>query len=328
MYIDYQPGDEVFLRHTGARGRVEEWIDEESLMIEVDGDLIPVDLEDLQPAGVHPELAEPKQEPIALEPEQPSGAPDTLRVPAGFHLIFCPSGEGFQVFLVNATAHRFMVEFGRYPGKTERGDLSPGDTVEAGFMAMDELNENPVYQFASWRSLDGGSTDRPFRKEIKLKASTFMKKLAAFDPVESDGILYTYFDDLPPENLMKIQVESKVPKKHVAPEFVRVYRGLTPDAVAKASFPSEIDLHAEKLMKDPHKLPASKVLEIQLRKTRSYLDEAIAMGLDRVYLIHGLGTGRLRQEVHNILREYDQVGHFHNGFHPKYGHGATEVEIR
>ena len=326
MHTDYQPGDEVFLRHTGARGWVEEWIDEESLMIEVDGDLIPVDLEDLQPAGAEPV---PHQEPASPEPEQPSGAPDTFRVPAGFHLIFCPSGEGFQVFLINATAHRFMVDFGRRPGKTERGDLAPGDTVEAGFMAMDELNENPVYQFASWRSLGGGSTDRPFRKEIKLKASTFMKKVAAFDPAESDGILYTYFDDLPPENLTKIQVESKAPKKkHVVPEFVKVYRGLSPDAVAKASFPSEIDLHAEKLMKDPHKLPASKVLEIQLRETRSYLDRAIAMGLERVYLIHGLGTGKLRQEVHNILREYEQVGHFHNGFHPKYGHGATEVEIR
>ena len=44
-------------------------------------------------------------------------------------------------------------------------------------------------------------------------------------------------------------------------------------------------------------------------------------------VIHGLGKGKLREEVMRLLREYKEVAHFKNEYHPKYGFGATEISF-
>jgi dsDNA-specific endonuclease/ATPase MutS2 len=47
--------------------------------------------------------------------------------------------------------------------------------------------------------------------------------------------------------------------------------------------------------------------------------------MPKVYLIHGLGTGRLREELHDMLRRHPRVRGFQNSHFPRYGFGATEV---
>ncbi|MEZ4986960.1 MAG: Smr/MutS family protein [Saprospiraceae bacterium] len=92
-----------------------------------------------------------------------------------------------------------------------------------------------------------------------------------------------------------------------------------------ASFSTEIDLHIECLVDDPSAYPTNKILALQLRHFEDYMDRAIRLGVDRVFIIHGLGEGKLRQAIHNRLREMEAVKSFENAYHPLYGHGATEV---
>ncbi|MCG7859693.1 hypothetical protein MD537_22130, partial [Flavihumibacter sediminis] len=42
-------------------------------------------------------------------------------------------------------------------------------------------------------------------------------------------------------------------------------------------------------------------------------------------VIHGLGSGRLRDEIHSLLRLRKPVKYFVNQYHPNYGYGATEI---
>jgi DNA mismatch repair protein MutS2 len=58
-----------------------------------------------------------------------------------------------------------------------------------------------------------------------------------------------------------------------------------------------------------------------------YLDEAVAAGLQRVRIIHGKGSGRLRAAVHELLTSHPQVKAFMPCHPAEGGWGATSVEI-
>lgn len=103
----------------------------------------------------------------------------------------------------------------------------------------------------------------------------------------------------------------------------RLRSAFDPERLAR--FPKDIDLHIEKLVRDPAAVSPADALRIQLAAFEDYLHEAIELGVPSFHVIHGLGTGRLRQEVEKRLRDDPHVRDFHNGHHPNYGFGATEV---
>nr|MBX2845837.1 Smr/MutS family protein [Saprospiraceae bacterium] len=56
--------------------------------------------------------------------------------------------------------------------------------------------------------------------------------------------------------------------------------------------------------------------------------EAVELHIQRVYIIHGIGSGRLKTEVYDFLYKHPKVVRFANDYHPQYGMGATEVKFR
>ena len=95
-----------------------------------------------------------------------------------------------------------------------------------------------------------------------------------------------------------------------------------------ANFSTEIDLHIEKLVARPKDMLEFEMLEKQLRVFDDYVTRAVMLGVSRVYIIHGKGKGRLRDEIHRRLRENMFIISFNDNYHPKYGNGATEVVIK
>ena len=49
------------------------------------------------------------------------------------------------------------------------------------------------------------------------------------------------------------------------------------------------------------------------------------MYLPSMIVIHGVGSGKLRDEIHEILRAKRKVKSFVNRYDPRYGYGATEI---
>ncbi len=58
-----------------------------------------------------------------------------------------------------------------------------------------------------------------------------------------------------------------------------------------------------------------------------YLDDAALAGLEHVRIIHGKGTGALRQGIHVHLHEHPAVRDFHLADRAAGGEGATEVDL-
>lgn len=98
--------------------------------------------------------------------------------------------------------------------------------------------------------------------------------------------------------------------------------------LAAAEFPEALDLHIDKLVDNPKELAVEDILDLQLRHVSEYLDKAIRLGIDRVWIIHGKGTGALRNRVHKMLSTMGDLEGYQHKYHPKYDYGATEVVLR
>lgn len=91
-------------------------------------------------------------------------------------------------------------------------------------------------------------------------------------------------------------------------------------------FEEEVDLHIEHLT-DRHKGMANyEMLQMQLGHFERHLNHAIASNYVQIVFIHGVGTGRLRDEIRKRLSDYDL--RFEDGSYLKYGFGATVVLLR
>lgn len=87
----------------------------------------------------------------------------------------------------------------------------------------------------------------------------------------------------------------------------------------------EIDLHIEKLRDDYQFLSKNEILKIQLEQFKKTLEAAIVHKLHNIIVIHGVGNGTLRYEIHKTLSKHPQVKTFMDARKERFGYGATEV---
>lgn len=64
-----------------------------------------------------------------------------------------------------------------------------------------------------------------------------------------------------------------------------------------------------------------------LQEVMNYIDDAIMVGASEVRILHGTGTGALKQTIRDYLRLQRRVVSFHDGDPDKGGAGLTIVEF-
>ena len=65
-----------------------------------------------------------------------------------------------------------------------------------------------------------------------------------------------------------------------------------------------------------------------LSRLDRYLDRAALAGLPWVRIVHGKGTGTLRQAIHDFLRDHPLVERWELAAPAEGGHGVTIVYLR
>lgn len=91
---------------------------------------------------------------------------------------------------------------------------------------------------------------------------------------------------------------------------------------AKKKKEQEIDLHV-----DPEKLniPENEVLAYQITVFEKAFDQALQMNASQLKVIHGIGSGKLRTEIHKILSRRKEVNFFEDGDKERFGFGSTII---
>jgi len=232
--------------------------------------------------------------------------------------------ESLKIYLVNHTEKDLNFEYHlRYAGKP---DFSLGNTIPASKdfylhdIPFENLNDAPAFDFTFTLFKPEKTKAAYVEASLKLKAKLVFMRV---DEMRKKGeasfafkLLNRYPDKAPEEDIPEYNVsvgkgnklyDAKQGRKHLEP----------------AKY--EIDLHIEKLTPDWKNLSNFEMLTLQLNQLEKYLDLAIAHHQHNLIVIHGVGTGKLKDEIHEILKSRREVRSFINQYDPRYGYGATEI---
>lgn len=339
--------------HTGEVGRVASWLDEQMVMLDLGGDQIPAFVEDLLPATEADER-DPKTTSFSKKLSKNAAVPAAPFVPQvvkimggfvenrGIYLAFMPeklpSGlvDFYKIWLVNDSADEVLFVFSLKTsgGDGEKLDEKSGSRTARflGKINWDALNDAPEIRLELRRITTAGA-ENPIEKVLKIRAKSFFGNVQPVPFLESEGPVLTLISKITDwetsaggtKTADELADYSKKVAKKPATTSAQHSTARWLDLEEKAGFEPEIDLHIEKLTTDPGRLTPSEIVQLQLRQADIFLDNAYRLGLDQVFLIHGLGAGKLRDLLHARLRKNTGVAWFRNEFHKKYGYGATEV---
>lgn len=89
-----------------------------------------------------------------------------------------------------------------------------------------------------------------------------------------------------------------------------------------------IDLHLpSRITKSPNFEP-KQALQIQLDIFEAELDIALVNGETELTVIHGIGSGVLKKEVHKLAKKHPHVLTCVNEYNPLYGFGSTKITFK
>jgi hypothetical protein len=352
----YAIGTKVRLRYTGETGVVTKVLDEDLLEVRLndgEGTEIPAFMEDLE-LDISAMPTVPGARVIPGKQPAPPQAPPRREIksqyvvlkPKGLQLCFEPmpgkdgSVSRFKAWLINDTVFEFLIDFILFAGDKRLIDsediCSAMSAIELGDIRADDLNELPEADLEVRRITTAGP-DEPLHRVLKIKPKQFFNRIQTVPILNQQAYNFVMLDRFEPQpandaakedlrDYTRQRVGNRPRRSAGSGNNSKPYKPF--DIEAFSTFVPEIDLHAEMLIAGHHRLDKGEILRLQLQHCDRFLDQAVRLGVHHVFLIHGIGEGKLRDAIKNMLRNRPNVVRFKNEYHPKYGYGATEVTLR
>lgn len=343
-------GTKVRLKHTGDQGEVTKmladgmlnvWIPAQEMEIPIfEEDLIREQDYQTKPKKTKksiPSLPVPTTKKLVQYTPPVVNEQYTVFESQGLQLVFDPKYdiEGltthYAVFLLNDAKAEFIFSIQRHLpnrfAKKTHGKLTAYSTYQLDNLLFDQLNDTPTYEIECWKVTTAGTGNKQ-QKMLKIKAKQFFKKVKIASLLDRAVHLYLLFDTITPKKKTKEDDLKSYTQKNVRPvqyQEARNQQYNVHDVKEYANFKGEIDLHVENLQSRKGKMSSSEKLQLQLDHFEQYMDKAIRLGVPRIYVIHGIGKGKLKNRIASRLIQMPEVKTFKNEYHPRYGWGATEV---
>ena len=333
--MKYEIGDKIIVLLTDEEGIVKEIINEKMVMIEVKGVRFPAyyDQIDFPYFKMFTEKRKEEKKKIFIDTVKPEKSNIKTKVGDGIYISFMPVFDKdvfdddvvdkFKIRLINQTNTAFNFKYILYFGGDNNFELSNNITPLSDFYLHDvkfeDLSDNPRFQFEFSLTNPDKKKAPYFEASLKIKAKQLFKKIEELQLKNEPSFSYFLFDTYPD----KVD-EEKVDLSRLGNAGFRIYdAGKVRENLPPAR--SVIDLHIEKLIDSWKHLSNFEILNIQLKEFEKFYDLAIAHYQSSLTVIHGVGVGKLRDEIHEILRNKKDVKSFVNQYTAAYGYGATEI---
>lgn len=282
-------------------------------------------------AALAPQKAPQAKQQQAMPPENSFVAPTIVPSPpsqTGCYLVFVPTTpNNYTIYLVNDYNQSFRFEFKLFlQQRLVQGfnkTIPPNTFFAIGELLQEQFNDAPSIEFSC--------PTFSFNKQLKLKYRKFLKTIQQVPLMGLSAHCFLLFKELhfPKQSSTSLQEYTQHYQKEKADltaPIRQLYRSF--DLMDIASFEPELDLHAEKLVNDTSEFTAKELYELQLEVLDNFIHKAIDIGLQEIFIIHGVGKGKLKQAVDQFLRFHGDVKAYKNEFHEKYGFGATKVLLK
>lgn len=315
-------GDKVRMLHSHGEGVVTRLDGDSAMVMLSQGIEIPVQKKHLVVVASLQEAVQVEKAGNQVRLKASEAVPGMLFLTEGLYLAALPAaGSMLDLFLVNQSHYSIFVLVYRM-GRPSPQFGSQVLLAPASFQALDgvfprqESNHftGLAFQFLKYHPSKGdavpaGECRLPF---AKLPWEKYRQRIPV---IEKEGFLLQLDgrqEPADPEKIRQAMLEKTSPEARPLTALVKF---------------REIDLHIEKLSSDFRDLSASGILEIQLKAFESAFDRALAEGLEKLIVIHGVGNGFLRNEVHKRLAGNPAIRHFKDARKERFGYGATEIEF-
>jgi hypothetical protein len=230
--------------------------------------------------------------------------------------------EYFRLYLVNHSRdHLFFHYQLAYAGEKEfelKNELQPLGELYVHDIPFERLNDSPRLSFEF-------SLKQPDRKRVSHYESVYKP-----NPKK----IFRQVEEMRMQNQAHFyhQLMSDWPEKVQEPDSDFIKLNQAGFKVSRhdrhGSIPpmrTVVDLHIEKLADDWKQLSPAAMLDLQIKTFERHFEQAVMHHQSNLIIIHGVGTGRLRDEIHDLLRHKKEVKSFVNQYHPSFGYGATEI---
>lgn len=334
--MKFSIGDKVVLKHTDEEGVVTGYVNNEMFEVDVDGVTFPVHKDELD----HPYLkwfTEKKiPQPKKVVPEQLPVEKTKLRKPrlaTGIYLSYMPEYkleemedvvDILKVYLLNETnkevQYRYQSTLQNEPYFEHEGKLHPFGHVYLHSIPYENMNDLPRF---NWWLDDMEDADMaPEKGQLKIRPQKLFQHIDNCLANNEPSFNYQLIEDFKPIQIVK---EKELPAMAAGKPFSAVPTQKKKRYASSLSAQTEVDLHIEQLVSSTRGMSNADMLMIQLSALDTHLRMAINARQERLVVIHGLGKGKLRDEVHRLLSTTKEVKRYTNDYQGKYGFGATEV---
>ena len=322
-------GEEVLVLRTGELGIVRQLLTSYTAMVDINGEYREEAIASLEPSWI---FEQSQQRNMLAENQTVINKDENKSDMPGLYLLFEKltdkedGHQGFSLILLNLLNYDIRVHYQFSLDSTVmnsiRKPVPKGGELALHSFTTDQLNYFPVFNIEVWNIETQNDLSNSFKEELKLKPKQFFSDKYLFG---NDGsrrfLLAESFQPKKEKNPIPISKKEKD-----ADDFIWVEKKqVGVDPLKKATMPNFIDLHIEKLDEAWELLDKNEILQIQLDAFQEYMEAAIQHGLHKVYIVHGLGKGVLRNAISKELDGYKEVVDYNNQYHPKFGNGATEV---
>jgi hypothetical protein len=324
-------GDKVRFLNEVGEGVVSRIRDKNTVFVEMsDGFEIPFRASDLVP--IHSELiVGDDAENIALNPEG--------RIADAVYFVVEPDHEypplrtDYALYLFNASSfhliYAYSVKDEEYFQTLKHGEAGPYQKVLLQQVKLPFFKEYPyqkieclLYKNTFFRA------QTPIAEVLHLSPEI----LSRSEPIRNEDFRRPVYAFLLKEDF----ISRKAVQQELTQEDIRKLKAIkefkSREKTSKSSrehlrsLEKEVDLHIEELVESTAGLSNFEMLNIQLEKFEKELDKAMSSGVKKIVFIHGVGNGRLKQEIISILKATSGVT-FHDAPYKQYGYGATQVNI-
>ena len=334
--MKFQVGDKVLVLHSNEEGEIIDIISDKMVMVDVRGVKFPAYIDQLDfpyfKRFSEKKLIPQKKERKYVEDLKKDKLP-SQKVVDGVWLSFLPVMDidefgddvvvELKVHMINRTNRLYKFSYHlQFFGHSEfelKNEIHPFADFYLHDVPFEDMSDSPAFTFEFSLGQPDKAKAEFYEASVRLKPKQLFARIEEIKKKGEATFSYRLFEEYPDK-----PKEEKLDIGTLAAKGMNIY----PAKEARRHLPPArtiVDLHIEKLTSDWNHLTNSEILDVQIKEFEKWYELAIAHQQPQLIVIHGVGSGRLRDEIHDILRLKKEVKSFVNQYHPSFGYGATEI---
>src|SRR5688572_29491090 len=320
--MKYQIGDTVLILHSNEEGRIVDIINDKMVTVDVEGVKFPVYMDQIDfpyfKRFSEKKLFPPKKEKKYVDDLRKEKAPAAEKKEEGVWLSFLPVMDAdefgdeivqeLKLHLHNRTYTPFRFKYRqKFFGKNSfelDNQVKAFENFYLHDIDFENMNDNPSFEFEFSLLHPDKKKAAFYEASVKLKAKQIFSKIEELKKKNEASFSFQLFETYPDRS-----VEEKFEMDKLSAKGYKIYDAKKARQHMEQPL-SVVDLHIEKLTDDWKHLSNYEILRYQLRAFEKYYELALAHLQPSLIVIHGVGEGKLRDEIHDMLKMKKEVSSF------------------